>query len=911
MSALRLAALLAIVTVASVAPAAEDHVWPERLVVRVAVADRAEVALAASVSEPWDVELEQGYLITDVTQEGYDRLVAFGLLVQVDWEQTDRLDRALVPLEGQRDGIPGFPCYRTVEETLTTGADLAAAYPSLATWVDIGDSWEKTIPGGLPGYDLMMLKLTNSSIGGDKPDLWVEGAIHARELTTAETVTRFAEYLLDNYGVDADVTWLLDWHEIYLLLQANPDGRKIAETGVSWRKNTDNDDGCSSSSSWGTDLNRNFDFYWDCCGGSSGDPCASNYRGPSAGSEPESQAVMAYVAAHFPDFRPDDLTTPAPPHTTGMFLDVHSAGGDVLSVFGFQNPPNPPNGPELLRMGRKLSYFNGYYARLGSLYPVDGSTKDWAYGRLGIPAYTLELGTEFFEPCSNFESTVWPDNLPMLLYAAKAVSAPYTVAAGPDVVSPTATPSLVAPGDPVQLRGTANDTLYGPGDGSMPMLPVTAAEYYVDVPPWEPGAVAVPLGAVDGSFDSTVEALTGILDTTGMPDGRHTVFLRAQDTSGAWGVVSAVFVRVQDPAVAPHIAGTVVEQGTGLPLAATVSAGIYQTNTDPVDGSYDMLVIAGTYDVTAESSEHVAVTQASVTAVSGSTTTVDFELLPWPRLMGTVTELGSGIPLAATITAGAFSTTSSAADGSYELMVEPGTYDVSASSFDHATATVAGVVAEGGDTITLDYELQPLLTLFFDDVESGNIGWTVDSAIPGGTNWSIVLDGPPNHAWYSSDHDDPKDDRLVAGPFAIDGGAVLSFDHHWMFEGNTTFWDGGVLEVSTDGASWQDVLAAGGVFLEGGYTGTLATSSTNPLGGRQAWTADSPGIVHTVVDLSALPQGNLWFRFRLGCDSSVGDDGWYVDNILLQITTVAAPVLFWDGFETGDTTVWASSSGGR
>ena len=53
-------------------------------------------------------------------------------------------------------------------------------------------------------------------------------AIHAREYTTAELTTRFAEHLVNNYNVDADITWLLDHFELHLVPQANPDGRKIA-----------------------------------------------------------------------------------------------------------------------------------------------------------------------------------------------------------------------------------------------------------------------------------------------------------------------------------------------------------------------------------------------------------------------------------------------------------------------------------------------------------------------------------------------------------------------------------------------------------------------------------------------------------------------------------------------------------
>ncbi len=801
------------------------HAGGGRTVVRVSVADRSDVVLAATVGEPWEVDLQQGFLILDVSPQEHQRLLELGFEVEIDGERTRAFNAPRKPLKGQVAGIPGFPCYRTVEETLATGAALAAAHPDLATWIDIGDSWEKTISGGPDGYDLMVLKLTNSAIAGDKPDLWVEGGLHAREYTTAETVTRFAEHLLAGYGVDPDITWLLDWHEIHLLLQTNPDGRKMAETGLSWRKNTDSDDGCGSASDWGTDLNRNFDFQWACCGGSSSDPCGATYHGPGAGSEPETQAVQSYVTNNFPDFRPDDLTTPAPDSTTGMFLDIHSYGGDVLSVFGFQDPPNPPNGPGILSLGRKLSYFNGYYARLGSVYPVDGSTKDWAYGRIGIPAFTIELGTDFFEPCSNFEATIWPDNLEMLLYAARMAAAPYLVPQGPDIVGFSVTPALVGPGDPVTIEATADDTLYGPGDGTMTTSTIAAAEVYVDVPPWASGAIALPLSSVDGVFDSTVEAVFGNLDTSGIPEGRHTLFVRARDASGVWGSVSAIFLWIQDPATAPHIAGVVTEQGTGLGLAATVVAGGFSTPTNPLSGSYDLVVTPGTYDVTATAPEHGVTTRSGVVAIDGSTTVVDFEL-------------------------------------------------------------------------------KPMTTLLDDDVEAGNIAWTVDSAVPGGVNWSIVDDGPANHAWFSSDAETTKDDRLTAGPFAVDDGAVLTFNHHWQFEGSSTFWDGGVLEVSIDGVSWQDVLEGGGAFTAGGYTGTLSASTSNPLENRQAWTADSQGTVHTEVDLSSISQSDLWIRFRLGCDSSFGDVGWYVDDILLRTTLNGSLSIFSDGFESGDTSAW-------
>jgi carboxypeptidase T len=64
--------------------------------------------------------------------------------------------------------IPGYPCYRTVEETETAMWDLAAAYPGLAAVIDIGNSWEKSEPG-MTGYDIYCLRLTNSAVAGPSP----------------------------------------------------------------------------------------------------------------------------------------------------------------------------------------------------------------------------------------------------------------------------------------------------------------------------------------------------------------------------------------------------------------------------------------------------------------------------------------------------------------------------------------------------------------------------------------------------------------------------------------------------------------------------------------------------------------------------------------------------------------------
>lgn len=106
----------------------------------------------------------------------------------------------------------------------------------------------------------------------------LEAGIHARELVPPEMATRFIEYLLSNYGRDADATWLLDEQQIVVIPVVNPDGRKIAETGQQKRKNMNNLTGGCSTVGSGIDLNRNFSFLWGTVNPPTEPPCGETFR---------------------------------------------------------------------------------------------------------------------------------------------------------------------------------------------------------------------------------------------------------------------------------------------------------------------------------------------------------------------------------------------------------------------------------------------------------------------------------------------------------------------------------------------------------------------------------------------------------------------------------------------------------
>ena len=502
---------------------------------------------------------QEKYLLAAVDAAQFRDLQDQGFRIEVDEQETAAFLYRPPVSPDQINGIPGYTCYRTVEETFSTAQSIVAAHPTLASWIDIGDTWEKVTPGGAAGYDMMVLKLTNSAVAGPKPKLLITGSIHAREYTPAEMVTRFAEYLINNYNVDADATWLLDYNEIHLVLQTNPDGRKQAETGLSWRKNTNQNYCGATSTSRGADLNRNFSFQWGCCGGSSPSQCNETYRGPSAASEPEVQAIQAYMRAIFPDQRGPLLTDPAPADASGVYLDLHSYSELVLWPWGFTTT-TAPNATALQTLGRKYAYFNNYTPEQSiALYATDGTTDDFAYGDLGVSGMTFEMGTAFFQSCTTFNNTIVPANMPALIYAAKVARTPYQTPAGPDALSVTATPATVTQGQSIVLTASINDTRYRNTNGTEPTQAIAAAEYYVDLPPWVSGASAKAMAATDGAFNSTVENVTATLNTASLSVGRHIVFVRGRDAANNWGAFSAVFINVNAP-LAVTLAGFAAQQ---------------------------------------------------------------------------------------------------------------------------------------------------------------------------------------------------------------------------------------------------------------------------------------------------------------------------------------------------------------
>jgi carboxypeptidase T len=526
---------------------------PQYSIIKVNYTSHDELNALASRYDVIQVDQSAGIAYLLVTDSELAALQLAGYQLEVDEAKTLLLNQPHLALPGQGpDSIPGYPCYRTVEETYSSLQTIATNYPDLAQLFDIGESWDKVTPGGNSGYDILALRLTDADprFGNldSKPTFFLMAEIHAREYATAELATRYAEYLVNNYGTNPDITWLLDYFRVYIVSMTNPDGRKIAETGLWWRKNVDNNDGCTDSSNWGTDLNRNNSFKWAFDNtGSDPSPCGETFRGPSAASEPETQAIQNFVLSIFSDQRGTADTDPAPANTTGMLLSLHSASSLVLWPWGFTDTDSP-NATQLRTLGRHLAFFNHYFPEQSyDLYGTNGTTDDWSYGELGIASFTFELAGQFFQPCSTFNNIDFPENRDALVYAFKSARRPFINPAGPESLNLSLSPIPVPKGVPALLTATANDKRFNNNNGSEPYQNISASHYSIDAPSWITDTVTFPMVASDGVYNNPIENIQAIIDTSNLTVGRHTVFVESQDANGNWGVTSAVFLDISEP----------------------------------------------------------------------------------------------------------------------------------------------------------------------------------------------------------------------------------------------------------------------------------------------------------------------------------------------------------------------------
>ncbi|WP_328968787.1 M14 family metallopeptidase [Streptomyces sp. NBC_00239] len=258
-----------------------------------------------------------------------------------------------------------------------------AAYPGIMSKRVIGKSYQ--------GRDLVAIKISDNVAADEaEPEVLFTHHQHAREHLTVEMALYLLKEFGSKYGTDTRVTNMVNAREIWIVPDLNPDGGEydIASGSYrSWRKNRQPNSG---SSYVGTDENRNWNYKWGCCGGSSSSKGSETYRGAAAESAPEVKVVSDFVRSRVVGGK-QQITAA---------IDFHTYSELVLWPFGYTYNDTAPGltADDLAaykKIGQAMAASNGYTPEQSSdLYITDGTIDDWLWGNQRIFSYTFEMYPE-------------------------------------------------------------------------------------------------------------------------------------------------------------------------------------------------------------------------------------------------------------------------------------------------------------------------------------------------------------------------------------------------------------------------------------------------------------------------------------------------------------------------------------
>ena len=332
-----------------------------------------EQEIIAGAGFPYEVLIEDVSAYYIQQNAGMDKAA-----IEASWRRPDRNRKYQTPANFSLGSMGG---YYTYDELLADLDAMHEQYPNLIS--------EKAPIGNIytiqwrPVYWLRISN--NPSVIQDKPKVLYTALIHAREPISMQQMIYQMWYLLENYGTDPEVTYLVDHTEMYFVPCINPDGyiynQQINPNGGGMHRKNMRQNGDGST---GVDLNRNFGYFWGHDNsGSSPNPSAATYRGTGPFSEPETQ-IVKYFAEQF-DF---DLA-----------LNNHTYSDLLIYPWGYQNQLTP-DGEIFSAFAELLTRENNYtygtcYETLN--YLSNGGSDDWFYGeqetKEKVYAFTPEAGS--------------------------------------------------------------------------------------------------------------------------------------------------------------------------------------------------------------------------------------------------------------------------------------------------------------------------------------------------------------------------------------------------------------------------------------------------------------------------------------------------------------------------------------
>jgi hypothetical protein len=269
---------------------------------------------------------------------------------------------------------------------------------------------------------------------------------------------------------------------------------------------------------------------------------------------------------------------------------------------------------------------------------------------------------------------------------------------------------------------------------------------------------------------------------------------------------------------------------------------------------------------------------------AGPTSNLTVTLLPTGGVMNPSGPVNYGAVEAGTTALRDFRFTAAASCGGQITL----TFHLQDGDIDYGNFTVTftlGVLTTGAPTFTESFDAVGAPAL--------PAGWTTarTGAAPLWVTSNTGSSSAPNSA-FGGGVTTPSDNRLDSPTIPIPAaptvggnpGVRLSFRTSYNTEVAA---DGGVLEISINGGAFQDIVAAGGSFLEGGYNGAIGVTDS-VLTGRAAWTGNSGGFITTTVSLPPAAFGqNAQFRWRTAYDTGThpAGGGLRIDSLSLYTAT--------------------------
>ena len=313
--------------------------------------------------------------------------------------------------------------YLKYSEMLAELDEMAATYPTLI-------SVKAPISNFLTHQNrpLYYVRISdNPTVDEGEPKVLYTAIHHAREPMALMETIFYMWYLLENYGTNDEVTYIVNHLQLYFVPCINPDGYVYNETtnpngGGMWRKNRRNNGG----GVYGVDLNRNYSYGWGTTG-TSNNTSNDTYCGPSAFSEPETQAMRWLVQNN---------------HFITAF-NAHTYAEDILFPIGTTTAEFAPHHNWFQDESNHQVQYNGYSAiKSSALYPASGDSDDYMYKvDIGVGqkdtmfVHTPEVGTAFWQPSNQIIPTSAEMLFPNLVLAHLARVYAITADTDPNMIA--------------------------------------------------------------------------------------------------------------------------------------------------------------------------------------------------------------------------------------------------------------------------------------------------------------------------------------------------------------------------------------------------------------------------------------------------------------------------------------------